>query len=235
MKNIIENDEHPNPMDRNRAILWARDLLQFKEWVLISVKVSRLKTVSIDECSELISIGVVGPENNALLDVLVRPNKAVSTELLKIHGCDQGKAFEAPTFDAIYKILNAGMSKTPVVAWAPHQVQAILDQLCKANGLPNLNARWMNAQVEYSKFVGELEDTGGYYMRPVPRSANPLPESPTLAECQQILEVVHAIAASSQISDSALTFNKNWSAAFYKPRLGPTARIREILGFPPTT
>lgn len=60
--NVTETD-HPNPIDRNRAILWARDLMQFREWVVLAIKISRTERASADECNELISIGVLGPDN----------------------------------------------------------------------------------------------------------------------------------------------------------------------------
>lgn len=232
MKNDNSTDGHPNPIDRNRAILWARDLMQFPEWVVLTIKVSRAQRCAADECNELISIGVIGPENNALLDVLVRPNKAVSNELLKAHGCDQAKAFNSPSFEAIHKILEAGFAKTPVIVWSPAKVQETLDRLCALSSMPQLRARWICAQTEYSKYVGDENPQGGYEMKLLPDS--PSNEyTPTVSECRKIVEVISHMAASSQISASALTFNKNWSAAFYRPKVGPTARIREILGFPP--
>ena len=234
MKNDMENiPSHPNSIDRNRSILWARDLMQFPEWVVLAIKVSRSAKTSHDECNELISIGVLGPENNVLLDVLVRPNKAVSNELLKTHGCDQARAFSSPSFEAIHRILEAGFSKTPVIVWAPAAAQQTLDHLCAVSHLPELKAKWFSAQAEYSKYVGDELHQGGYEMKKLPEDGTG-PESDTpIGQCKKILEVIAHMAASSQISASALTFNKNWSAAFYRPKLGPTAKIREILGFPP--
>ncbi len=230
--NVTETD-HPNPIDRNRAILWARDLMQFREWVVLAIKISRTERASADECNELISIGVLGPDNNLLLDVLVRPNKAVNNDLLKKHGCDQARAFSSPSFEAIHRILEAGFAKTPVIAWAPNRLQQTLDHLCAVSHLPELRAKWIGAQSEYAKYVGDELPQGGYDMKEIPDGAGCADEASTIYECRKITEVIAHMAASSQISASALTFNKNWSAAFYRPKLGPTAKIREILGFPP--
>ncbi len=234
MKNETQNETgHPNPIDRNKAILWARDLLQFPEWVILAVKVSRSNRTSVDECNELVSIAVIGPENNVLLDVLVRPDKAVSNDLLKAHGCDQARAFSSPSFEAIHKILEAGFAKTPVVVWAPSRLQQTLDHLCAVSHLPELRARFISAQAEYSKYVGDELPQGGYEMKQIPDVVGSTEPPSAVSECRKIAEVIAHMAASSQISASALTFNKNWSAAFYRPKIGPTAKIREILGFPP--
>ena len=235
MKNLDESVEaHPNPIDRNRAILWARDLMQFPDWIVLSVKTTRQsERTSPDECAKIVSIGVLGPHDNILLDVLVRPVGAVSNELLRMHGCEPARAFKAPSFEDSHKILAAGFAKTRILCWSPSRTQQALDSLCAEYKLPELKGRWISVQSEYSKFVGELENQAGYLMQRVPNSASSEFEGiSTITECKKISEVVRKIAASSQVSDSALTFNKNWSAAFFRPKLNPTSKIREILGLP---
>ncbi len=235
MKHVEDNSpSHPNPMDRNRSILWARDLVELNDWVIISCKSSTLvgKRVMPGDAAELISIAVLGPGERPLLDVLVRPDGAVNSELLKIHGCDPKHAFNAPEFPEIYKILKAGFAKTRVICWNQEKTKEILAKLCKLEKLPELSVRFDDAQAEYSRFVGEVEpDIHRYKTQNLPREfdSNEVGITPWL-ECEKIYEYLKEIAAGHQMFDSASTFNKNWSAAFYKPKMGPAKKLKEILG-----
>lgn len=234
MKNLEETaSDHPHPIDRNRAILWARDLVEFPDWVILACKVSRVdfRSVPRGDCTKLVSFAVLGPNDNVLLDVVLRPQGAVSTELLKMHGCDQPQVFKAPYFEHAHKIMQAGFAKTRVVCWRPAEVQEILDELCRDHSLAKLKGNFYSAQTEYSRYVGQIAD--GYLMQAIPDGASSNnPGVAPLTECRKISETIRHMAASSQVNDSALTFNKNWSAAFFRPKPSPTSKIREILGFP---
>lgn len=230
-----EGKQHPNMLDRNRAILLARDLLSINDWVLIAVKVSRLtgQRAIPGDASELVSITVIGPGEKVLLDMLVRPDGAVSSELLSMHGCTQAQAFNAPVFAELHKILNAGFRKTRVLAFNPTRVKDVLNELCKREKLAPLEGTFVDLQLMYTRFVGEKEsDTAAGYKR---QTLHPSKDSSQihvagLTECKYVLSLLNEMAGSSQSYDMATAFNKGWSAAFYKPKAGPAEKIKEMLG-----
>ncbi|MBX9688655.1 MAG: hypothetical protein K2X27_18245 [Candidatus Obscuribacterales bacterium] len=233
MKNHDESAfSHPVPLDRNRSILLARDLLEINDFVILAIKQSRpaAEHLHADEAQVLTSICVTAAEERILLDVLVRPDKAVSSELLKIHGCDSAHTFTAPTFAEIYKILEAGFARSRVVCFDSHRVRRLLSALCIQEALPELNAKFVDLQTSFTKFVGE-QANGTYKTQILPKSFDCREAGITaLSECRIIWTLLKEMAASSQINDSARTFNKSWSSAFYKPKSGPAEKIREILG-----
>lgn len=234
MKNLeFSPPSHPNPLDRNRSILLCRDLLVMNDWVILSCKQSKLQSQRAlpGDAQELISIAVLGPGERVLMDVLVRPDGAVNSELLKLHGCDPKHAFNAPFFNEVHKILNAGFARSRVLCYNAQKASSILAQLCTQEKQPKLNVNLTDIQVEYSRFVGETSASAAYVSQPLPQDYDSnTPSVTALNECRQILSYVHLMAGSSQITDSAPVWNKSWSAAFYKPKFGPTETIKGLLG-----
>lgn len=230
LEDMTEN--HPNPLDRNRVILLCRDLLVINDWIILACKMSSLAgKIAPGDASELLSIAVLGSGERILLDVVVRPDGAVSSGLLKMHGCKSAHVFNAPAFTELHKVLHAGFAKTRVLCWSPAKVKSFLDRITSQENLPELKAEYIDFQAEFSAFVGEKGNSeSGYKMQALPRkSDSSCVGVPPLAECKLLLKLVQSMAGSSQHTDSAI-IDKKWSAAFYKPKLGPTEKIKEMLG-----
>ncbi len=240
MKNLEENRNHPSPLDRNRAILLARDLLNLNDWVILAIKQSKEPGRLIPgDAKELISFAVMGPGQKLLMDMLVKPDGAVSNDLLRVHGARANQVFNAPSFRDIYKIIQAGFKRTRVLTFNTERIKRLLDQLTKQEKFENLNADFVDLGQEYSRYLGVQSEEKQNPARSVPAYKgvqipagfdSSKPRVSAVNECKYLFSLLHAMAGSSQSLDSALTFNKNWSAAFYKPKVGPTEMIREILG-----
>lgn len=232
MKNPAEN--HPNSIDRNRAILLCRDLMSVNDWVIIAIKTSRQieHRVIPGDAEELITVSVMGPGERVLMDMLIRPDGAVNNELLHAHGCNQVKASNAPNFAEVHKILNAGFRKTRVLCFAPNKIKETLSSLCQKEKLAPLEGSFVDVQLVYSRFVGQKQsETSVAY---VPQELGKFDCSKTgvqaITECKHIHELVQEMASSDQQYDSATAFNKGWSATFYKPKHGPAEKLKELLG-----
>ena len=227
--------QHPNMLDRNRAILLARDLLNLKDWVILAIKVSRMieQRPLPGDASELVSIAVIGPGEKVLMDMLIRPDGAVSSELLALHGCTQAQAFNAPVFAEVHKILSAGFRKTRVLSFNPTKTKDTLAELCKREKLEALDGSFLDLQLMYTRFVGEKENPSdpGYKRQVLhpSKDSSQLHVTP-LTECKHVLALLNEMAGSSQSYDMATAFNKGWSAAFYRPKPGPADKIKEMLG-----
>lgn len=224
-----------NSLDRNRSILLSRDLLTMNDWVALAVKSSRIGDSQVrilpGDATELISIGVIASNQKVLMDVLVRPDGAINSDLLKLHGCDPAHAFNAPVFSEIYKILKAGFARSRVLCYKVSAVQELLNRLCVREKLAPLQGRFIDVQTEYSRFLGEPSQTASYKVQLLPEENDcSRPAVSTLSECSHIISCVQEMAGSSQTMDTATVFDKNWSAAFYKPKMGPAEKIKELLG-----
>ena len=233
MKNTEDRDSsQPVRLDRNRAILLSRDLLQMNDFVILSGKESRLSGKNVTgDASRLISFSVIGPGEKILMDVLVRPDGTVNNDLLKKHGSDVAHVFNAMTFEDVHKILNAGFARTRVICWNTARVKESLAQLCRQTGLPELKANWLDMSGEFSAFIGEkLPGKKEYKRQILPNMSDSECDGVApLSECKFVLSLLQEMAGSSQSTD-AVIFNKNWSAAFYRPKLGPAEKLKEILG-----
>lgn len=235
MKNLDQSAvAHPHPVERNRAILEARDLIEINDWVIMSCKRSRLsggRHVPGDAV-ELFSLAVLAPDGRILMDLLVRPDGALNSDLLKLHGCDSARTFNAPYFSSVHQILTKGFAQARVLCFQPLLLNETLNELCSQEKLPMLAPRLIDLQELLSRFTGSVDQSGSaYQMQSLPEQADcGKPAVPALAQCRYLLSLVKEIASSSQILDSAATFDKNWSAAFYKPRLGAAEKIKEMLG-----
>lgn len=235
MKKLEEETQHPNILDRNRAILLSRDLLNLNDWVLLAIKSSKLtdQRAIPGDSDELVTVTVVGPNEKVLMDMLIRPDGAVSSELLQLHGCNQVQASKAPLFAEVHKILNAGFRKTRVLCYKPARAKEILNTLCKKEKLSPLEASYIDVQLVYSRFIGEKESetAAGYKAQPLPRKHDSSEAGVgSLSECKHVLHLLQEMAGSDQHYDSAVAFSKGWSATFYKPKHGPADKIKELLG-----
>ncbi len=232
MKNQPEH--HPNIIDRNRAILLCRDLLSVNDWVILAIKTSRQleHRVIPGDAEELVTVSVLGPNDKVLMDMLIRPDGAVNSELLHTHGSNQVKASNAPSFAEVHKILNAGFRKTRVLCFHPNKIKETLSTLCQREKLPALEGSFVDVQLVYSRFVGAKEsDTAvSYIQQDLGKHDCSRAGVPAIAECRHILHLLQEMAASDQQYDSATAFNKGWSATFYKPKHGPAEKLKELLG-----
>lgn len=219
-------------MDRNRSILFARDLLSLNDWLIVSAKLSLAERSLPGDASKLLSLAVLGPGERVLLDLLVKPDGAINPELSKKHGLNARQTFNAPGFAELHQILRNGFAGKRVLAFKPQRIKDIFDDFCKQEKLPEIEVSIYDMQFEYSRFCAEPESNGtSYKKQSLARWTNAENAGiQPLDECKQVYKLLTGMASSSQTFDSASTFNKNWSAAFYKPKLGPAEKIKEILG-----
>ncbi len=222
-------------LDRNKAILQARNLLEIPDWVIFSSQVTTFSLGDIEssECApELVSVTIFSPDRKTLLDSFVRPSGAVTTDMLRQHGTDQATLMNSVTASSLMESVTKLCEKRDVLCWdLPLQVRNLGLVAARARQTaPFLRA--VSIQSCYARFVGEELAPGSYKNQPLPGGSCDEEESVTpLKECENIVELIYMMAGSSQLSDSAQVMNKNWSSAFYKPKLGAAQKIRSFLGF----
>lgn len=225
-------DLQARALDRNRSILFARDLLALNDWVIFAVKKSRAERALPGDARELTGMAVFGPGQKVLMDLLVRPDGTVSAELLKKHSAKAAKNPATATFAEVHRILQNGFARTRVLCFNPTKAKDLLSELCRQEKLPPVTGSFLDLSFEYSRFVGELDPEGkNYRTQPLPRwfDCSSAGVSP-LEECQHLYKILSSMASSSQSLDTPSTFNRNWSATFYRPKLGAADKLKEMLG-----
>lgn len=218
-------------LDRNKAILQARDLLEIPEWVIFSSQITSFPTSDSDCAPDLITVTVFSPERKVLLDACVQPSGAVTTQMLRQHGIDQSTLMRAVTESALLNAVRKICDKKTILCWdMPLQVRNLAIIAARA-GQHSPPLRTISVQSCYSRYIGEELAPGSYKNQPLPGGSCDEAESVTpLKECENLIELLFVMAGSSQFIDSAQVLNKNWSATFYKPKLGPAQKIKSFFG-----
>jgi hypothetical protein len=216
-------------LDRNKAILQTRNLLEIPNWVIFSSQVTTFSSAR-DCASELVSVAIYSPEHKVLLDSCVRPAGTVTTEMLRQHGTNPSRLMQSMTVDQLFDRIKQICGKKQVLCWdLPLQVRN-LSLIASLAGLPSPGLHALSIQMCYAHFVGEELSPGNYKLQALPGGSCADEESILpLTECENMINLISLVARSSQISDSAV-FNKKWSAAFYKPKLGAAQKIKSFFG-----
>ncbi|HMP53589.1 MAG TPA: hypothetical protein PKD05_18720 [Candidatus Melainabacteria bacterium] len=222
-------DNHPNPMDRNRSILWARYLVDTEDWLLISVKettsTAEQTRVSVEESENpIVSISVTDASGKAIYEALVKPEGIVNNELISEHELETGTLFNAQPYSVIRDSVVRLTSSKDVLSWNFDKVRGTFERLDRLNNMPPHEWRGNSVSHQYARFLGDKEgDKPGYLMPQLKlrgRSAR--------AENQAVFEVVKEIAASSQYTDPLTSGKPGWTAEFYRPKLTASEKFKNF-------
>lgn len=177
--------------DRNEAILWARDLIRRKDWLIMDTETTGLK-----ESDEIIQIGIIDPHGNIVFESLINPVKRrISSEAKLKHGIDLHMLKDAPTFKDIYPKLYNILNGKLVVAYNIEFENRILMQTtkkyaCEAPNVPNIKFELQCAMHRYSGFIGEWSDYHkDYKWQKLPRVAHNVIE-----DCLAVLNIIKEMA-----------------------------------------
>lgn len=218
-------------LDRNKAILQTRNLLEIPNWVIFSSQVTSFTEVQFDSPLELISVTIFTPDRKILLDSCVRPSGAVPVQVLRKHGIDQATLSRAVTESSLLESVRLACDKKDVLCWDMSlQVRNLAIIATRAGQSPPF-LRTQSIQSCFARFKGEELAPGIYKNPKLPGGSCDESEAVTPhKECENIIELIYDIAGTSQFLDSAQVMNKNWSATFYKPKLGPAQKIKSFFG-----
>lgn len=212
---------HPNPIERNRSIVWARYHVDSNEWALLSAKVTRR-----DGKITLATIALVDNHGREMLEEMIKASDVVPNEEIAQHGVDQSVVFHAKSFEEVMRKLVDRIGDRTLVAWDMKAVQSIMDELCTMNNRPSVEWRGDSACKELARFKGETQDVKlGYNPQPLELSGISAAD-----ECKSVLKVIQEIAASSQASDSLVDGKPGWTAEFYRPKVGAKEKLKGLFG-----
>ncbi|HMW91621.1 MAG TPA: hypothetical protein PKE54_16455, partial [Candidatus Obscuribacter sp.] len=95
---------HPNSIDRNKAIVWSRYLIDSSDWLLFATKVTYLhadRAYQGLEQPKLVSLAVLTPEGKVVFEALLRAEEMVHNQVIAQHGLEQSVVFNARPFSEI--------------------------------------------------------------------------------------------------------------------------------------
>jgi hypothetical protein len=211
---------HPRPLDYNRAILWARHLVECADWLLVAMK-STPAPVRGDESAMLVSIAVVDHTGKVLLETFIKPSGAINLDAIAKHGIDAGRAFEALRYDELKVLLSEFFATKQALSWNLDDQNCVLESYAAEEKTTPFILQGQSAVNQYSRFVGEWS-SAGYKRQELPDVAY----NSALSECHAVLDAIKKMASSHQHSDSISTGSEGWTTEFFKPKITPVDKIR---------
>ncbi len=173
--------------DREKAVCWARSLLDRTGWILLDTE-----TTGMSGVDEIIQMAVLAPDGAVLMNTLLRPTQPIPYSATTIHGITDADVIDAPTFPEIYdnfKDLISG--KTLVIYNAVFDLRLIKQTLSKFR-LPAFEISEDQvdcAMLQYSAWVGESWPVGGYKWQKLIGG-----DHTALGDCRATLEVIKKMA-----------------------------------------
>lgn len=142
---------------KGEAAGWARQLLASGNFVIFDTE-----TTGFDDHDEIIQIGVIDQDGNAILDQLIKPDQPILNS--QYHGITDELVKDAPAFPAVYEQISAALEGKKVLAYNFEYDSRMINQACRKHELPPF--AWDYADTDcvmewYAQFNGEWNDYHG--------------------------------------------------------------------------
>lgn len=178
---------HPRPRDKQSAINWARSMMQRNDWVIIDTEAT-----GIESGSEMIDLAVLSPDNEVLLDTLIRPVRArrMPKRASDVHGLTMEDLKDAPTFAEIAPKLAALVKDKIIVSYNTEYRIRLLRESFEQHGLRAPYFRSECAMIPYARYVGEWTQwKSDYKWYPLPGAVHR-----ALGDCRATLAFIRKMA-----------------------------------------
>lgn len=204
-------------VSRDRAILWARQILK-TDFVVLDTE-----TTGLDENAEACSIAVIGQDETVLLDSLVKPRSVIPGAASRIHGITNEMVQDAPGILDLESQLAAALNEKTVIIYNADFDASILRQSflragAQLHGAPyrlperhivhRLNFMPECAMEAFAAFYGDWNDyRGSYTWKKLTVAASYFNISTdgahgALADCLMTLGVVRGMAEAKLSNES---------------------------------
>ena len=176
--------------ERRLAREWAQALLKRFDWVILDTE-----TTGLGPRDEIIQIAILTPENQVLLNTLIKPSQPISPTASAIHGILDSDVLFAPTYKEIRsQIEKCIMGKTIVIYNAEYDMRLIWQTHSRYNLSPMLIKpnQIECAMLKYSAWKGELWPDGSYKWQKLPGG-----DHTALGDCRATLQIIKKMAEES--------------------------------------
>jgi DNA polymerase-3 subunit epsilon len=174
--------------DRVSAVLWAREQLNQKDWVILDTETTGLYD------AEIVEIAIINHLGEMLLDTLIKPLIPIPAEVTEIHGISDAMVADAPTFPEVYPRIDAALNDKRVLIYNSAFDIKILNYCCRLHSLPILKlAKRSECLMEW---VAQWAGNWSYYYkdyRYIPLNGN----HRALGDCTAAFELIKLMAADS--------------------------------------
>jgi len=164
------------------------------------------ETTGLGDRDEVLDIAVVDNAGRVLLDTLVKPRGSIPRDSIAIHGIDDAKVRDAPTWPDVYPLLTDLLRNyRHLVVYNADFDRRLIGQSCAAHALTPPLARWHCAMKRYAAFAGERNlRFGGYRWVNLSQAVQRLnvtltPDHRAVSDARACRAVVRAMAGLSLI------------------------------------
>lgn len=181
---------------RQQAVQWARDLLQAPFVVLDT------ETTGLSNRDEIVSVAIIDPRGETLLDTLVKPTQPIPWGATRIHGITDAHVADAPMFPDVYPLIADALAGRALAVFNLDFDLRMLDANRARYSLPPLDYESGHCAMKwYAKFYGQrqswqrgfkwqsLSAACGYFGIATHGAHS------AAADCRMTLEVIRRIAA----------------------------------------
>lgn len=194
--------------DFQQAALWAHELLKRQDWVILDTE-----TTGLGSEDQICQIAAIDSQGNTVIDTLVKPTIAISSQASAIHKITDEMVENAPSFPEVFMQLWEAIGDRGLVIYnAPFDTRMIQQSLhtwgyiWRIGGgemmvIPGARLwcyAWMNgaaihcAMHWFSQWCGEWNDYhGSYRWQRLPGG-----DHTALGDCKATLEIIRRMAAS---------------------------------------
>jgi DNA polymerase-3 subunit epsilon len=145
------------PLPRQQAQRLAKQLL-IEDIVILDTETTGLKS---DD--EIVEISIINADGDILLDTLIKPQKKIPDEAIKIHSITNEDVQHAPTWKDVYKKYREIVKGKPVIIYNKSYDTRIIRQTCKKYELPTPRIETECAMLLYAQYHGEINERTGDY------------------------------------------------------------------------
>ncbi len=148
--------------DREKAILWARDILK-KEPLFLDTE-----TTGIGMFDQIVEIAVVDAAGKTVFHSYVKPAIPIPAAATRIHGIKDSDVFGAPGFSELWPKLREILRRRVVVIYNREYDERMMLQSATADVARDmLEGDWKGevccAMLRYAEFYGDWNDYHGNY------------------------------------------------------------------------
>lgn len=174
-------------LDRKKAILWSRGLLDnLDSWCIIDTETTGLNP----KISRVVEITVLGGNGEVRFGTYVNPGCEIPPEASRIHGITKGEVIDAPLITEVWPELMDVTKGKLLIAYNSAYDRAILDNEAFRNGLQIISGRWECAMIQYSSYVGSWNSRfGNYTFQKLPSAGHR-----SYLDCKVTLDLIRAMA-----------------------------------------